>query len=51
MPRIIEVKYRGRWIDVSALTMNEDARGYLIVRFSPNDVQEFRPVEWRILED
>lgn len=51
--REIEVKMRGKWFPLSPGDVStEDSRGYLIVRFvADRSVFEFRPVEWRILEN
>lgn len=50
--RVIEVKLKGKWFELHQDTVyNEDSRGYLIVKFRDVGIREFRPVEWRILED
>lgn len=50
MPKTIEVKLKGCWVRFVGLS-TEDDRGYLICKFDDGQMMEFRPVEWRILED
>jgi hypothetical protein len=54
--RVIEVKVSGKWVTVDPLRCSEDWKGYLKVLWNklpglPLEYRDFRPVEWRVLED